>query len=240
MNAPLGETGQMMVTLREVRLILERLVQVAGVPPGLLPSVRDCAVYSAALPGPGFSDMSQRIARLGECRPTALTIVAETPHPIVDAHGQHAWYVAHSLLDLAIERFLTTGHGEATAVNVAEPAELRVVAGLAEAHGLDAELLVRRDGMVVRVTARPADAQMLLDRIRRGGVPIVPSIWWQLYQDSHAALAPDSFESRRHAGTIRVEADGRVVGRHDEDETDLSMLAADPSRLRLTPASSPS
>ena len=54
---------------------------------------------------------------------------------------------------------------------------------------------------------------------------------------SHEALAPDSFESRRHAGTIRVEADGRITGRNDEDETDLAMLAADPARLR--PASIP-
>ena len=45
-------------------------------------------------------------------------------------------------------------------------------------------------------------------------------------------LAPDSFESRRHAGTIRVEADGRIIGRNDEDETDLSLLTSDASRLR--------
>jgi hypothetical protein len=51
---------------------------------------------------------------------------------------------------------------------------------------------------------------------------------------------PDSFESRRHAGTVRVEADGRVVGRNDEDETDLSMLTADPSRLQPNPVSSAS
>lgn len=56
-------------------------------------------------------------------------------------------------------------------------------------------------------------------------------MWWPLYKASLEALAPDSFESRRHAGTVRVEADGRIVGRVDEDETDLAMLTPDPSLL---------
>jgi hypothetical protein len=226
----------MMVSLRESRLILERLVQAASVPPGLLPSVRDCALYSAALPGPGFTGMADRIEALRATRPAPLHFVER----IVYCGGQHAWYAAETLLDLAIEQFLTTGRGEVAAVNLTQPGELRVVTGLAEAHGLAASARIEGARALVTVTARPASRQSLLDQIRRQGIPVAPETWWQLYHASHEALAPDSFESRRHAGTVRVEADGRIVGRNDEDETDLAMLAADPSRLRLTPASTPS
>jgi hypothetical protein len=230
----------MTVTLRESRLILERLVQAAGVPPGLLPSVRDCALYSAALPGPGFVDLADRIGMLRQTRPAPLQLVAEDPLPTVDGAGQHAWYAAETLLSLAIEQFLRSGRGGVLVRNVAEPGELRVVAGLAEAHGVRAEAVSRGTDMVLCVSRRPAAEQPLLDRIRRQGLPVESATWWRLYHASHEALTPDSFESRRHAGTIRVEADGRVVGRHDEDETDLAMLAADPSRLRISPVSTAS
>jgi hypothetical protein len=236
MNAP----APLFVSLRESRLILERLVQAAGVPAGLLPSVRDCALYSAALPGPGFAGMADRIAMLRNNGPAPLQIQTEAPLLLVDGTGQHAWFAAAGLLDLALEQFLRTGRGQVMARNLVEPAELRVVAGLAEAHGVRAEAISGSDGMILCVSARPATEQPLLDRIRRQGIAVEPETWWPLYHASHEALAPDSFESRRHAGTIRVEADGRVVGRHDEDETDLAMLAADPSRLRLSPASTPS
>jgi len=84
---------------------------------------------------------------------------------------------------------------------------------------------------VLSVARRPAATPKLIDKMRRDGMSASAEIWWPLYRASHEALAPDSFESRRHAGTIRVEANGRIVGRNDEDETDLAMLAPDPSRL---------
>ena len=66
-----------------------------------------------------------------------------------------------------------------------------------------------------------------LDAIRRNGVRVEAALWWTLYHRSADALAPDSYLSRRHAGPIIVEADGKVIGRQDEDETDFSLLLAD-------------
>ncbi len=228
----------LVLSLRESRLILERLVQAAGVPPGLLPAVRDCALASAALPGPGFAGIAAQIERLRRSRVQPLTVLAEAPDLVVGAAGQHAWLVADALLDLAVERQRCGGDGAVVAAEVAAPEELRVVAALAERYGLDAEAEAEGARTRLRVHPRPAAAPTLLDHIRRSGIATTGAVWWPLYHASHAALAPDSFESRRHAGTVRVEADGRVVGRNDEDETDLAMLAADPGRLRL-PATSP-
>jgi len=220
----------LLLSLRECRLILERLVQAAGVPTALLHAVRDCALYSAILPGPGFAAMTGHLEQLRGSKPLPLGLTETSDRLIVDANGQHAWYAAHAVLDLAIERYRLTGTGAVAVKNLAEPDELRVVAGLAEHHGLAAAATQRGDTVTI-AGARPAGAPSALDRLRGGGFPTAAAIWWPLYHASHEALAPDSFESRRHAGTVRVEADGRIVGRNDEDETDLSMLTPDPSRL---------
>jgi len=221
------------LSLREIRLIIERLVQAAGVAPGLLLTARDAAVVSAVLPVAGFPSFAAEIAVLAasSARPAKLS-EGDDGTPQVNVAGQHPWLVAEALLDLAVERFRLNGRGEVLARGAVSPREFGVVAGLAEKHGLAAICSETAGGVLLQVQPRPAQASSLLDRVRQEGCIVEAGLWWPLYHASHAALAPDSFESRRHAGTIRVEADGRVIGRNDEDETDLSMLAADPSRLR--------
>lgn len=229
---------ELRLTLREIRLIIERLVQAAGVAPGLLFATRDAAAVSAVLPVAGFANLAAEIAALAasSAQPAKLS-EGQDGVLQVDVTGQHPWLVAEALLDLAVEQFRLTGRGEVLARGAVSPRELGVVAGLAEKHGLAATCSDTADGVLLQVRPRPVEAVSLLDRIRREGCVVEANLWWPLYHASHAALAPDSFESRRHAGTIRVEADGRIVGRNDEDETDLAMLVADPARLR--PASIP-
>jgi hypothetical protein len=221
----------LVLSLREMRLIVERLVQAAGTPTGLLPAVRDCAFFSAALPGPGLEDFVGRVEALRASRPAPLRLLADEPALDVDCGGQHAWFAAEALLDIAVERFRLTGEGCVIARNLGSADELRVASGLVERYGLRADVAPSEHGMRLTVRPRAAGLRTLLDVVREGGVAVDPALWWPLYHASHDALAPDSFESRRHAGTIRVEADGRIIGRNDEDETDLAMLAPDPSRL---------
>jgi hypothetical protein len=197
----------------------------------MLHAVRDCALYSAILPGSGLKEMTLRLQNLRESKPVPLILTEHEQALLANGDGQHAWYAAHTLLDLAIERLRVTGAGHLTARNLADPNELRVVIGLAEHHGLAACVEAAGSDYVLSVARRPAATPKLIDKMRRDGMSASAEIWWPLYRASHEALAPDSFESRRHAGTIRVEANGRIVGRNDEDETDLAMLAPDPSRL---------
>ncbi|MGY6250700.1 hypothetical protein ACXIUS_24665 [Bosea thiooxidans] len=229
---------ELRLTLREIRLIVERLVQAAGVAPGLLFAARDAAVVSAVLPVAGFANLSAEITALAaSAARSAKLSEGEDGVLQVDVAGQHPWLVAEALLDLAVERFRLTGRGEVLVRGAVSPREFGVVAGLAEKHGLAATSSETAAGALLQVRPRSAQATSLLDRIRHRGCIVEAGLWWPLYHASHEALAPDSFESRRHAGTIRVEADGRIIGRNDEDETDLAMLAADPSQLR--PASIP-
>jgi hypothetical protein len=230
----------LMASVRESRMVLERMLQHAGVPDGLLFSVRDCALYSAALGLSGYRGLDRQIERLRKARPDRLELVSEYPTMIVDCNGEHAWIVADTLLELAVEALRLTGKGRVIARGVAEPSEAAVIRALAEKYDLEASVTAVPSGDVeITVIARVSRTQTVLDRIRREGIEVPAALWWQLFHLSSQALAPDSFESRRHAGTVRVEADGRVVGRGDEDETDLAMLAEDVSRLgkggRATP-----
>ena len=226
------------LSLRECRLILERLVQAAGVPAGLLLSVRDCALYSALLPGPGLVGIAEQLARLRAPPAAPCRIVVEAPRLVIDCGGRHAWLVAETLLDLAIDRLRRGEEAELHAVGIGEAGELRVVTGLAEPHGLEAAAIDANGEMTLRLRPRAANAPSLLDHLRHEGLAASPDIWWPPYHASHAALAPDTLESRRHSGTIRVEADGRIVGRNDEDETDLSMLAPGRPHSEIVPSAS--
>lgn len=227
----MSTSDTMAVTLRESRLILERLVQAAGAPPGLLPSARDCALFSAALLDHGYDGIAAQVDAFRASGPQPVAL-REGPDGIeIDGAGQHAWYVAACVLDLAIDGFRRQGNGRVRVTNVGNIDELALVAGLAEQHGLAATATREGAAMRVVVSARPAAAPTCLDRIRREGIVVRKTVWWKLYAGALEALAPDSFESRRHAGTVRIEADGRLVGRADEDETDLSMLTADVARV---------
>ncbi|OCJ08079.1 hypothetical protein A6U87_12570 [Rhizobium sp. AC44/96] len=218
------------VSLREMRMVFERLVQVARVEAGLVPSLRDCAVYSAALGLGGFSRLDANLELLSRADPHAVTIIDSAEGVVVDGGGQHAWIVALAALDIATERLRSNGEGVVTVRNQIESDELKVVEALAQRFGLKAIVSVDGAGGSAAIKVLPAtDASeiAILDRIRESGLGVDAATWWALFHRSADALAPDSYLSRRHAGPIIVEADGKVIGRQDEDETDFSLLLAD-------------
>lgn len=224
--------GTLTISLRECRMVLERLLQHAGVDNGLLLAVRDCALYSAALPVSGFAGLERHVDLLRRATVKPMRLVEEAPLLRVDCAGHHAWLVADGLLDLAVDAFRRTGSATVVADHVSAPVELGVVEGLAERYGLAAAIVPRADGgQRLCLDLRPPRKPTVLDEVRRHGIVVDAALWWRLYEASKAALAPDSFESRRHAGTVRIEADGRIIGRNDEDETDLTMLTPDATRI---------
>ena len=228
----------LLLTLREIRLIFERLVQAAGTPHGMLPAARDAAVAAALATPDGLARMPDWIAALrgSACRPVDVSEV--TGGLTVDCRGQHAFHCAETLLDIMVDAARTCGTGMATARNVTCADALAGIRVLAEKHGFAVDVSHVGDTVHLALLPRRSADITTLDLLRLEGRAVPAALWWQLYDGSLEALAPDSFESRRHAGTVRVEADGRLVGRNDEDETDLSMLTADTSAIR-TPTGTP-
>lgn len=230
----MSATAMMTISLRESRMVLERLMQVARVPEGLVASLRDCALYSAALQLGGFPALKQNLQALNGVNPSRMTLSGAYT---LDAAGLHAWFVAEAATDLAVSAVRNGGANAVSVANVMHPDELGVVAAFAHSHGFVATI-TRASADSATITLRPAKAadESPLDRIRRYGLPVSAELWWELFHKSAAALATDTVESRRHAGPIIVAEDGRVVGRQDDDETDFSLLTSGAKAPLTNPA----
>jgi hypothetical protein len=218
------ETAMIQVSLRECRMVIERLVQTTDIPETLVPFVRDCALFSAALQVSGFPGLKSQLQLLRNASPAPVTIIEDG---VLGAAGQHAWLVADACVDYAVDRFRRCRSASMRILNVAEPAELQVIDALASRYGLRARVRpLSNDATEIELSAGPHDEPDGLDRIRREGLPVPVALWRQLYETSQSALAPDSVVSRRHAGPHLVEADGRIIGRPDEELNDFSMLTS--------------
>jgi len=214
------------VSLRECRLVFERLMQVIRMEPGMVPALRDCALYSAALGLGGFAELQKHLQLLEKTGLLALSLQYQADLKRVDCAGQHAWLVADTLLDLLADDLKRHGEARLLVVNLQEPRELQVITALAERYGLLVDLEPHPEGLRLSARYRASPASSWLDQIRLNGLQVEAALWWTLFHHANEALAPDSFESRRHAGSIMVDAQGRLIGRPDEDETDLSLLMA--------------
>lgn len=213
----------MTLSLREARMVLERLVLVAGVDAGLVPSLRECALFSAAHGPVGFEGIEASMNALRGADPKRLTMSDEGGKVVLDGHGLHAWYGVHPLVDLLAEQLHDGRRAEMRVAGFAEPAELRVAVPIGQRQGISVAINFQDGEALVNAEHAANGADPVMDIILNG-TPVDADLWWRLFDESDKALAPDSFESRRHAGALIVEADGRVIGRQDEDDTDLSML----------------
>lgn len=239
--APVAEA----VTLlpREVRLVVERILLLTRLPPGAIPAVRDVVLYSAAAGLGGLALLHRRFESLRASEPVAPRISEAAPgHLVIDAGGQHAWMVLPAILDALAEAAAREGAAVAEVSGITDPGELRAACALGArtdlavfvtegactgpATGPGAALL-RTEGVALLAVPASGARDAVLERALRGGTAVEPDLWWALHHLSNSALATDTPESRRHAGPVIVEADGRITGRSDhDDDTDIALLTA--------------
>lgn len=221
---------------REMRLKSERILSLTGLPRGFILALKDVPMYSQLLGLGGFALLEAQLETLRAADPSRLRIVREHGAQLeLEAGRQHAWIVVPAVLDLAGE--LVEHHGEARlrVRDVIDPTELQVASALAGRAGL--ELRALGDSAVpdaVELEARPRavsgdvrqDDPVLASALMHG-TAIDSTLWWRIYHLAKQALEPDNPVSRRHAGTVIVLDDGRILGRADgDDETDFSFIAA--------------
>ena len=227
MNSERVRDEVMQATLRESRMVIERLCQSIGVEDGILRSVTDCGVYSAALGLSGFAGLERQLELLKNVSVEKVSASDEEDPILFDAAGQHAWVVAEPALDLAVVAYRLRGQSSVCISNVTEPTELAVLRALAEKHGLKAEIEWKAGGGVAaRLSDRLAESPTTLDLLVYEGIPVSRELWFRLFHRSHDALAPDTVISRTHTGSIIVKPDGTIVGKEDPEfvDMDLSML----------------
>jgi hypothetical protein len=239
-----ADYGEDTVTLRvrETRLILERILLPTRIPMGLIPAVRDAILYAEAMGLAAFERLVARLDRLS--RPVRPIEAADLEDGAVraDCMGQHAWIIAPQLVDLAVARCELSGHGVVLAESVDEPGDMIVARGLAARHGVGMNVTAPTTGAgQVTMTAVPgqfgaSQRDPLLHRLLREALAVPRPLWQSLYDLSNRALTADTPVTRRHAGAVIVEADGRIIGRCDidvDDETGQLGSGMDDTNRRL-------
>jgi hypothetical protein len=240
------------ISVREARLTLDRIFLAANVHDGLVPAVRDHALASAALGLGGFPMVRDRTAAIGAGDASGIRVTTDERGQCIDVFGAHAWLAGATILDLCVDAAQVTGRAMLRVRNVADPAELSVLAALAHRHGAqvavsgsdgandgangarsDARRDAAADDVIIDVTIADsprtfAEWDPVLYRALHAGLEVDGALWWELHHLSNRALSPDTVESRRHAGPVIVTADGQVIGRPVDDDTDFALLKQGP------------
>jgi len=216
------------VSLRESRIVVDRLLQWKGFPAGRRPALTEAGLYSASLGLSGFERLLDSIDVLKIGIERHSTISGDETDLCLDAHGKHAWAVAEEVSDLLTEMDRYHGKGCVKVVNLVAAEELAVVGPIIQKHDLDAHIEISRSGTAVaRVVEPNAPRENELLRICHHGIPTDHELWFALFHASNAAQAPDTKLSRLHTGPITLAEDGTLVGAEngvEDHDMDASLL----------------
>lgn len=210
------------VTPREYRLVVERLLQYAGLDRGVVVPLRDSVLDAELATGAALQYLFDAADRIAARAPDRL-----------GGDGVPALLVGPSVLDA------TRRDGTVTAGGLDAPELLAGLSISGRRYGL--EVQVRIEGGDVRVSVvgpapAPASAAEQLaggpERLGAviGGIPVDAALWWAAYRRSNLALSVDTRISRRHAGATLVAEDGTVLGATD-DEFDPAIYSGDREAL---------
>ena len=216
------------VSLREVRILIDRLLQWKGFPAGRRPALTESILYSTSLGLSSFELIIDNIEalKIGIEKPSKLN--DDTTDLCLDAQCKHAWAVAEEVSDLLTEMDRCCSMGCVKVINLTAPEELAVVGQLIQKHGLSANIEISKSGTAVARVAEPSvlEENELL-RICHEGILTKRDLWFELFQASNAAQAPDTKLSRMHASAVNLAEDGTFAdseGRKEYLDTDTSLF----------------
>jgi hypothetical protein len=213
------------VSLRETRLIVERLVMLLGVPKGSWAAVREVIVGGEALGLGALAFLDEQVpgapARMEITQDAGRTLV-------VTAAGVPAPFAAPALLDLAVATMCEHGAAEVLVVGSTHNALLEALEPAG--HLIGADVRVRPvDVHTVALECVPAGAAVppgslaalaggehLVDAALHG-IAVPAPLWWRLYHRSNDALTVDTPISRGHAGAAPAFVEGEAGDRRPED-----------------------
>jgi hypothetical protein len=188
------------VSLRETRVLVERILLLLGVPKGAVPAVRDLLVEAEAL---GLGALAFLDSGVPAGTWTAPALVSDDDgRAVIDAHGSPAPYVTPALLDLGVALLREHGRARIEVRGLSAAQLLPALPHAAAAYGAQAEVTYGAGAPVLTVEdAADADrAPEHLDRAVHDGMRVDAGLWWRLYHRSNDALTEDTPLSRRHAG----------------------------------------
>ncbi|PWV80430.1 hypothetical protein SAMN05421630_109307 [Prauserella marina] len=199
--------GTLRVSLRETRLVTERIVMLLGVPKGAWPAVREAVVAAEALGLEGLAFLDGR-APGGWVTPEITG--EDGPLITVAAPGAPAPFALPALLDLAVATLAEHGTAVVTVTGLTDTALLRAAGPLGArlgAHvrvsGTEGAPVLETSGSTTAIPAGSraamAGGEHLLEAALHG-LAVPAALWWRLYHRSNEALTEDTPLSRNHAG----------------------------------------
>jgi len=268
MNEPMA------LSLREVRMMVDRILLQSRIVSGSQQAVRNAILGAEAVGLPALQRLDDAFESVvAGINPANLSLSQggdDGSFLTLDAGGEHAWGIAVAALELGVDAARTLGSAVVSVRNVREPVMLAGLAALAWGYEVDLQVTTGADMATVRNVAgdvvvepegqrsegdygsavltlrdrrhpetagRPDSAQdPVMRRILAEGFPSNRGLWERLYARALGALTPDTVSSRRHAGTVMVDASGKVIGRPDDDDTDFSLLSQPQPPATNTPA----
>lgn len=228
-------TGILNISLREGRLMLDRALLQTGLPYGFIGAVREAVLTSEGLGLGGFQHFLDNYDALKRARPDAIRLIDDEKQGLAaDCGGEQAWIVAQTLLDLLVDEARNDRLNSLHIRNVSHARELEVIAVLGQRLGATIQVQILREGtegsallQVVALQLPPKEiSDVVLHKIISQGLPVEAQLWWRIYHLALDALTPDTVVSRRHAGANYIDANGNLVGRLNDDDTDFSLLKA--------------
>ncbi|MFC4117680.1 hypothetical protein [Nonomuraea zeae] len=208
-----AESGgsRLTVSLRETRVLVERILLLLGVPKGAVPAVRDLLVEAEALGLGALAFLDSRAHpdswRAAELASNDASNDASNAggRAVIEAHGMPAPYVAPALLDLGVALLREHGRARIEVRGLSAPQLLPVLPHAAAAYGARVEVSFGAGAPVLAVEDAVGDAVAdgssgHLARAVHEGMRVDAGLWWRLYHRSNDALTEDTPVSRRHAG----------------------------------------
>jgi len=230
--------GNIGLTPRELRLVVERNLLVLGFQQSESAPVRDMMLEAQALGLPMLEVLDSDFDSLGVQEMPRLRISREVgARAWVDGGGLLSLFLAPSVIDLGVA--LSSHHGWAaiTIANVSHPEMMTAVTASVWRYGLAAVITVggetsasRHTGDTIDMTGEvsvvfarnshqvgPEGRAALAggEAMLRAAVEQMPAradTYWRVYDRALLALAEDTDASSRHAGPTMIDAEGRVHG----------------------------
>lgn len=208
--------GDAAMSVRECRLILERLLVAAGLAPGEVPAARD-ALLAAEIHGLGLLEYIHAQPLTIPPQPVSFDETGTTVS--VDGAGRLSALLLPALRDLILER----GTVKILVRNVTAPRLLQALESVPELDSTHIRVNVTSPESAT-LEAAPGDAaqqqaarEQRITNARLNGLTVPGTVWLDLYQRSNAALHTESARTRRHAGHKDVDETGRIVKPMDDD-----------------------
>jgi hypothetical protein len=130
-----GVTGEISVSVREARIVVERFLTVAGLPMGAVAPIRDVVVDAEILGLRALEHLDREFGELAAFHPVRWTDEG-AGHVCIDGGDMPALVVAPDVLDLVVAAARRTGAAVADVRDVVEPRFLAALTASAYLYGI--------------------------------------------------------------------------------------------------------